>query len=296
MGGVSAAFLRNVRKRAADESGVAALLVASIIAIIAFSALSVFLNQYIGDRTFERTRGTSTTQGLVLSSVLAYYNGQTTHTLPCPDTSSTPDGVSDTCAVSGTTTGVLPWVTLGMSKEGAIDTFGNFYTYILSTVGKNVCTSVTSDLTGSTPTSTFTGAVIDATDLALTDASSATRNVAFAVISHGANGLGATSVGGATKSAPTGSREIANAANAPSTIYSGPFSTDASEYFDDQVFAPSNGDLQKSCEALTPGGQLNADISDNFDNGTGAIDTTKFSTTGSTTPPTIVVDGRSTGG
>ena len=116
-----------------DDSGVAGVLLVSLIAIIAFSALAVFLNKYIGDRSFERSKGTASSQGLVLGSVLAYYYQQTpTHTLPCPDTSATPDGVADTCAGPGTTTGVLPWVTLGMSKDAAIDSFGNFYTYIVS--------------------------------------------------------------------------------------------------------------------------------------------------------------------
>lgn len=280
-----------------DDSGVAGVLLVSLIAIIAFSALSVFLNKYIGDRSFERSKGTASSQGLVLGSVLAYYYQQTpTHTLPCPDTSVTPDGVADTCAGPGTTTGVLPWVTLGMSKDAAIDPFGNFYTYIVSAVGKNVCSTITSDLTGAaTTTTTYTGSLIDPTDLALVEKSGATRNVAFAIISHGANGLGATSQSGTTKSAPTGSREVANAASAPSTIYAGPYSTDSSSYFDDQVFAPSDGELQKACESLTPGGQLNADMSENFDSGTGTLGTAKFGTTGSTSAPTVATDARSAG-
>lgn len=43
-------------ERAKDDSGVAALIIAATIAIIAFSALSVFLNRYIGDRSFERAK------------------------------------------------------------------------------------------------------------------------------------------------------------------------------------------------------------------------------------------------
>ena len=92
----------------ATDSGVAGVLLVSVIAIVAFNALSVFLNKYIGDRAFERARGASAGQGLVLGSVMAYYYQQTpTHTLPCPDTTATPDGVADACQVSGTTTGVV---------------------------------------------------------------------------------------------------------------------------------------------------------------------------------------------
>jgi hypothetical protein len=284
---------RIVRAVAAD-SGVAGVLLVSVIAIVAFTALSVFLNKYIGDRAFERARGTSAGQGLVLGAVMAYYYQQDpTHTLPCPDTSATPDGVADSCQVSGTTTGVLPWQTLGLSRDMAVDTYGNFFTYVVSTVGRNVCTTITGDLTGATNTTTYTGSLIEATDLTLTEISGATRNVAFAIISHGLNGLGATGITGAVKGSPTGSNEVANAAAQPSTIYAGPFSTDEDTYFDDQVFAPSNAELQKACESLTPGGKLNADMSDNFDSAAATLDTTKFGTTGSGSAPTVVTDTRS---
>ena len=272
-----------LRKLAADDSGVAGVILASLIAIVAFSALSVFLNSYIGNRGFERAKNAMAGSGNVLPAVMAYYYRQSpNYTIPCPDTNVPPDGTADTCAGPGTTTGVLPWVTLSLSRDAVIDSYGNFYTYIVSTVGKNICSTLTTDLAGSTPVTSYTGALIDPTDLALVDLTGASRNVAFAIIGHGANGLGATKSGGAQATSPTSTREVANAAAAPSTIYSGPYSTDTSSYFDDQVFAPTNAELRKACETLTPGGALNADIADNFDSNAAAIDTAKFDYVGVT--------------
>jgi len=281
-----------LRKSISDDSGVAGVLLVSVIAIVAFTALSVFLNNYIGDRAFERAQRAASGSSAVMPAVMAYYYAQTpTPTLPCPDTSSPPDGAADTCAGPGTTTGVLPWTTLNMSRDEAIDSHGNFFTYIVSTIGKNVCETVTTDLAGSTPTSTFTGDLLDPTDLALIDSTEASRNVAFAIISHGKNGLGATAPSGAQKGSPTSARETANAAAAPGTIYSGPYTTEESAYFDDQVYAPADAELAKACESLSPGGALNADISDNFDSATDTIDPDKFDANG----VTVVTDATSPG-
>ena len=280
---VLSAILKFVRGRARDDSGVAALIIVSAIAVIAFTALSIFLNTYIGDRKFEHAKGAASGSGFVLPAVITYYNQQTpTHTIPCPDSDPIPDGVADTtCAGPGTRAGVLPWVTLGLSKDAVVDTYGNYYTYVISTAAKNVCATVTSDLPGATASTTYTGGLLDPTDLALVDSTGASRNVAFAIISHGPNGLGAKKSSGADATDPPSStaKEYANAnaqVNPSATIYSGPFSTDDATYFDDIVYAPSSADLQKACKALTPGGALNADIAENFDSAAAAIDTAKF--------------------
>ena len=295
LAGLIRSFLNAALKRARDDAGIAGMVIAGLLAIIAFTALSVYLNRTTADRLFARLTSVSTRSGQVLPAVLAYYNQQTpTHTVPCPDITATPDGLADTCNSSGTTTGVLPWKTLGMSRDAAIDPYGNFYTYIVSTIGKNVCTSITSDLTGATASTSYTGSLIDATDLALVDSTGASRNVAFAVISHGPNGLGGKSAANPTRAVttPTGTKEVANAASAPATIYSGPYATDTATYFDDQVFAPTDMQLQKTCESLTPGGALNADLTDNFDAPGTTIDTTRFAQAN----VTKVNDTTSTGG
>jgi len=285
--------LHGLRRRAADDSGVAALLVIGLVAIVAFTALSVFLNTYIGDRRYERARAAAAGAASLLPSVLSFYNQQDpVHTLPCPDT--TFDGEADACAAGDTSKGVLPWVTLGLSRDAVIDTYGNFYDYVVSEVGKNVCETVSSDIPGAAVETTYTGALLDPTDLALVDASGASRNVAFVIIGHGENGLGATRSNENETEDPTSDNEIANADDSPNTVYSGPHSIDEDTYFDDQVFAPSNAELQKTCETLTPGGQLNADITESFDGGDAAIDDEKFDVSG-TDPPTKTRDANNNG-
>jgi hypothetical protein len=295
LAGLIREILNGLRRRAADDSGVAGLVVVSLVVIVAFSALSVFLNTYIGERRFERAKASAAGAALLLPSVLTYYNTQTpVHTLPCPDTDY--DGDEDDCAVGDTSTGILPWVTLGLGRDAVVDGSGNFYTYVVSEVAKNVCEVVASDIPGAEVTSTYTGALLDPTDLALVDASGASRNVAFAIIGHGLNGLGATRANTppTDNAAPTSANEIANAAAGPNTIYSGPASYAAATFFDDQVYAPSNAELQKTCETLTPGGQLNADISDNFDSGAADIDDEKFDVS-ATNPPVKTRDANNNG-
>ena len=62
-----------LQKSIADDSGVAGVLLASVIAIVAFTALSVFLNNYIGDRAFERAQRAASGSSAVMPAVMAYY-------------------------------------------------------------------------------------------------------------------------------------------------------------------------------------------------------------------------------
>jgi len=260
-----------MRGRFADESGVAGLLIAGLIAIIGFTAITVYLRGYLADREFARATSGGTRQGPLEQAIMAYYLDQSVvpRQLPCPDTSPTPDGLADACATL--TTGVLPWRTLNIPREAAIDGYGNFYTYAVSAVARNMCDTITGDLAGATNTTTYTGALIDATDLSYQDAVGTTRNVAFAIIGHGANGLGAISSTGAPRAAPfEDSLEEANADAAPATIYGGPQSREVGEdYFDDEVLVPSLTGLRNVCGQLTPGGALNRDIGESFEGQTG---------------------------
>jgi hypothetical protein len=284
---VSRAFLKAARGRLADDAGVAGLLVAGLVAIIAFTSLTVYLRGYLADREFARFVGGSSRQGPLVPATLASFLQASTHVLPCPDSKATPNGTADTAHNNGTPTnlsddtctarsGVVPWATLGISREDAIDPYGNYYRYTVSNVAHNICSTVTSDITGATATTTYTGGLIDPTDLAFVQLSGDTRNVPFVIISHGKNGLGAKSGTGTSRDSATSSLEVANASASPATVYAGPYSTVAASYFDDQVMAPTTAQLRRSCEDLTPGGKLNSDISENFSNPT--IDSTKFAT------------------
>jgi len=290
------AIWKSVARHVKDESGVAGLVIAGLIAIVAFSSLSVFLNKYIGDRTFARAKASATGQGIIMPAMLAHYLGQDslTRALPCPDSKATPDGNADaTCNGTTAVAGVLPWITMGLAKDQVVDGFGNYYTYVLSQTAKTVCSQVTGDLTGATNTTTYTGGMVDPSDLTYTSAAGIERSVPFLVISHGKNGRGAKRASGSDIEDPPGSAtyELANVtvATPTDTVYGGPTSED----FDDIVLVPTLGELRKTCDQLTPAGKLNAEVSDNFE-GAGDI-TDTFDTTGSGTPPTKYRDDNGNG-
>lgn len=224
-------------------------------------------------------------------SVISYYlggpvaGGTAPYRLACPDTNVPPDGLenvaSGVCvAINGSTPrniGVVPWRTLGISLNDAIDAYGNYYTYVVSAVGLNSCKRVTNSYDG---TQTFIGSFIEPTDTesVLTSqaiGSSLGETFSYAFISHGENGLGAISSGGTMRAAPTSAKELENcpltntncAADAePLAIFSGPkqLDTGAANYFDDTVFLSDRTELGKMCEDLTPSGEINADINQNF--------------------------------
>ena len=279
-----------------DDSGVAVLVIAAVIAVVAFTALSIFLGKLAGNRELARVQSAASGQGQLIQAVYTAFfrSGPTAFTLPCPDTAATPTGTAGTCNGSGTTTGVLPWTALGVSKSDVVDKYGNYYTYIVSAQAKTLCTTVGS-AAYSGVTAEVTGSLVANTDLTLTTPSG-DRSVAFAIIGHGPNGLGGknANTNTVTGTPASGSHEEANASSTPATIYADTFSSGT---FDDEIVAPAASDTEKVCKSLTPGGQLNAALSENFDSKSertsAAPDTSKFS---SATTATVAADQRSGSG
>ena len=277
-----------------DDSGVAALIIAAVIAVIAFTALSIFLNKFIGGRELARAQSGASGQARVLPAIFGYYladvgtpaiPGSTApHKLPCPDTALTPTGhATGTCAAAGTNyIGVVPWADLGLSRSDVTDSYGRFYTYIVSGDASGVCESITKDAVAGGGQE-FTGRLLTPRLEALLASQSAGqgRKVPFVLIGHGANGTGALSNGGSFTSTPTSTFEQGNetssngtsyralvpASGASTAIYTGPVSLDNSSpstYFDDQVLVPGTTDVEKVCGQVTPGGGINASLADSF--------------------------------
>jgi prepilin-type N-terminal cleavage/methylation domain-containing protein len=153
--------------------------------------------------------------------------------LPCPDTAATPTGIETSagCSTPATGYGVLPWATLGLGREAAVDGWQNFYTYRVATnntsaaapatpavpraqnaaqnwtfkaaTGFNIG-SLTSPVSGG-----FTALQIDQRDAAGGIAIVAYNAVAV-VFSRGKTGGGARTPFGTVLAAPTGVDEIVN--------------------------------------------------------------------------------------
>ena len=288
---------RGLRTAAQDDSGVAALAVAGAISIVAFTALSLFLSSFAGTRALERAQASARSGGSAIPAVLAYFYQQATPILPCPDRDL--DGIAEAACTGGgnARSGTLPWATLGLSKQDALDGNGRYFSYVVSNTARNVCFSVANDYDAAD--TEFTGSLIEATDLELiTTAQSAGegRYVPFAIISHGPNGYGTLSASGTATQAPPAAHtfEDNNDNDNPTVIYTGPRDEDGTNQFDDFVIAPTRDEMQTACETLTPGGELNASLSDNFDSGSAGIDTTNFAVS-STDAPTKTRDANNNG-
>jgi hypothetical protein len=281
IGAVLKAIRRGLRRRAGDDAGQTILIVAAVLLGAALTAIALIVNLDAGRRIVERLKSGNASQGQALPAVIAYYYKNST--VPCPDTASPPTG-SKAATCDGTSTanaGALPWKDLGLSRDQALDAYGNFYTYVVSTDASDFCETIPSSYKASETTGT-----LKTSSLKVQDSSGVTNQIPFAIIGHGANGLGARTVNNTTTSKPSSTYETYNCDPAVSTcsqvlnmgqasgkpLVSGPFTgSQGTSAFDDQVFVPSKSVLQKVCQSLTPGGALNADLSDTFAPPTSAL-------------------------
>jgi Concanavalin A-like lectin/glucanases superfamily len=270
------------------------IVIALLAAAAALIATTVRQNK---EAEVRRSSGNATSVKLLKNSVVAYFltdadgagagtaiNGR----LPCPDTNVPPDGqaningtgcvLADGTPTGGTTaasTGVAPWLTMGLSESDTVDAYGNYFTYAVTgdATSRSVCASVTNAYNSALVE--YTGTLNDVTDTEVRLSSqTADQGVPYyyALISHGENGLGAISSSGTRRSAPASSAENQNCSTTNTNctpndgllLISGPKDQTAATYFDDSVFVGSNSQLTDLCESLTPAGQPGADVNEEF--------------------------------
>ena len=168
--------------------------------------VGLLVGSFIGtiSSRIETTRYTETRNELddIKQAILgyAYINGA----LPCPDTDN--DGVIQVgCAGAGTTTGTVPWVTLGL---GAGDSWNNRYEYWLDVVPfADLATPFDLD------TNAIAGGVVMTRNTDGTALIALASNVVVVVFSRGKNGLGAMGVDGIAKQAIPGTGHSDEAEN-----------------------------------------------------------------------------------
>lgn len=172
---------------------------------------------------------TRTKQQAIKEALINYLRNN--QRLPCPDSklgwgndgaafaiNSPPDGFENRAVATGATTapdttvgcdarsGVLPWVTLGLPRDSAIDGFGNFFTYTVS--------ADTSSPDDWNETATFNPGVPAGikvfSRINNAAALSATPDViaVVVVISHGKDGLGAWTIKGSRNVMPLASSAL----------------------------------------------------------------------------------------
>ena len=167
--------------------------------------------------------------------------------LPCPDnTGDVATGQeSSPCAGNQSDSfGVIPWKTLGVSRDAALDGWGNFFTYkIVNGSGgtKNWTSKTAANAFSITelknPSTGLTIQELNADGSALVDV---TTSSVLAIVSHGKNGFGAKASKSATRipSDEAGDAEKTNANNAGGTFVIRPVTEDAAAFngaYDDMV-------------------------------------------------------------
>ncbi|QDX82755.1 hypothetical protein B9N43_16855 [Denitratisoma sp. DHT3] len=185
------------------ETGMALLMLMTILGLIgAMFAMRAFGNG-------QAAAVAATRSGALLAAgvdaLVGYAASVTPPHLPCPDKTTAAgvgvanDGREDrnpagTCV---TQEGNLPWITLGLTGT---DAWSRRIRY-------RVTPAFSDSATGMLLTSVGT---LDVTNLDTTPASVVTANVPVVLLSHGRNGSGAISGGGAAIAAPTGADELEN--------------------------------------------------------------------------------------
>lgn len=153
------------------------------------------------------------------------------------------------CLQQGSFRGIVPWRTLGMSQDAAMDPWNRFYTYQVSVSGivhpfepgQVVGVSRAQAMVGNIPVMNAAGG--------------AQQNVGneavVALLSHGADGLGAYIPGG-QMAAPTGATQLENA-DTTRPLVDADASNDATNPYDDMLTYYSVADMLDGISFPTPG-------------------------------------------
>lgn len=193
----------------------------TVVVVIVAMLLSLGLGTLNAQLLSANYSETKKRQALIKDALTAYLGAN--KRLPCPDIPNSTNGGADGSQVTGQedraggiptgacsgSVGVVPYATLGLGRELALDGWGNFMSYSLPTGGACPGTGIDWSLTNcfgagkGSPYSLFEGTVA-APILAAS-------NVIAIVVSHGPNGLAAWSQQGSRNVPPIGCEEAHNA-------------------------------------------------------------------------------------
>ena len=181
-------FLNAFGKRLKCDSGVAGLLIAGLIMILAFSAITVFLGRARMPAGFKERPATQANISKVRAALQAYANAN--GRLPCPALPSTINtpltaGLEDTASCTGHVAyrGVVPWRTIGLTENDVFDGFGGrLLTYGVA----NIATSHSCPGGLSTAIANYIRTNNDGGNTG-----TSTELYVAALVSHGENGFGA---------------------------------------------------------------------------------------------------------
>jgi prepilin-type N-terminal cleavage/methylation domain-containing protein len=194
----------------------------AVVVVIISMLLSLGLSA-LNAQLLSAAHGETKKRQALINDALTAYLGANKH-LPCPDIPNNTNGVGDASQVTGSedrtggvatgacsgNIGVVPYATLGLGREAALDGWGNFMSYSLP-AGSGTCPGTGVDWSrtacfGSAKTSAYS--LFDGTVAAPVLAAS---NVLAVVISHGPNGFAAWGRQGSRNVLPLRCEEAHNA-------------------------------------------------------------------------------------
>ena len=208
------------------------------------------LNATLDNAAFSETK---IKQERIKTALISYL--RTNGKLPCPDnTAGVATGLESTpCAANQSDSfGVIPWQTLGIPRDAALDGWGNFFTYkVVNGIGaaKNWTSKTAVNSFSVTelrnPTVGMTIKELNAAGAALVDV---TTTGAVTIVSHGKNGFGAKTSKAATRipTVDAGDGEKSNAESTGTTFVVRAVTADPAAFngaYDDLVAFMSPQDL-----------------------------------------------------
>jgi len=237
-----------------------------IVLLLAMAAIGAVIMFQRGTDQVANVNETRAKLALAATAVEQYTS--TALRLPCPadPTVDTGDEVPPAGGQCGNNTGTIPWRTIGLRRDDALDAWGrklSFRVYNPNAGGGSLVQAKGASMVDCYP-DTAAGGGADAnglckTDhttssfdfvagkgLSLTDYGTAHNDTAFVVISHGATGLGGYTVSGSQLPSPLGDEFSNTKATGPFSIdpFSGPnVAPGAPSFFDDLLVYRSIADL-----------------------------------------------------
>jgi prepilin-type N-terminal cleavage/methylation domain-containing protein len=246
------------------------------IAVVLFiiALLGGAIAQYLTGQDNAAKQGITLTRQASIKAALINFVARNNR-LPCPAIATIPSGAlgdgvealtpgpcTGTILSAGVSSGEIPWVSLGLSGDAAIDGYSNRYTYQVALAATNLNAQTVMGMKGAitihsagagiavgSPSATFSpGNQLNdcRTDMTVVYSSSANPcEAAVVIVSHGSDGFGAYTDGGAQIGLPasvTGLDEVENF-NGDSKFVMKPYSGVSSNPFDDVVLALTPNDL-----------------------------------------------------
>lgn len=129
-------LLRHLREARDEESGIVVLTAVIATATLAAAFATAVLLNFTGPRDeINNISGNASALEKVNQAIVLHAIRQADYRLPCPASGAAGDGVATACSDTTNNVGTVPWATLGLSEDDAIDAYGNVIVYAMSVSG-----------------------------------------------------------------------------------------------------------------------------------------------------------------